>query len=101
MTEQPWVMLHSEDYEDHLIGNREGIRLLRNALDQTLKDPDFKMPEELHTDFHGILISDEEFENSEKNYSGGVVSWGLGIFFFLWLLALPILGIVFIGKSIF
>ncbi|MBE0368415.1 hypothetical protein [Pseudoalteromonas aurantia] len=96
-TEQvPWVKTASETYEDCIVGNREGLLQLKDAIDKAIQEdsvsPEFK------SDFISVVCTKEEWDCTEAS---NIPAWQELLFKVLcvgWLLILPIIGIFTVIK---
>ena len=91
---EPWVQSFSEKYEACIVGNREGLLLLKKSIDEAI-DEKFSTPS-YKTDFISVVCTKEKWEES---YNEELPKWQEFMFSLiaaLWLGLLPIVGIVFV-----
>lgn len=88
---EPWVKIASDVYEECIVGNREGLRLLKESIDLAIAEksasPTYK------SDFASVVCTDEEWGAAEESK---LPKWQERSFKFvalLWLGVLPLLGI--------
>ncbi len=94
--ERGWIKIYSERYEDSIAGNKEGLLLLKESIDQALKNKSSKV--EYKSDFISVICAEEDWENEEVE-SSYLANLAIATVFFIWLLFLPILGIVLSIKT--
>lgn len=94
MNQNGWVKIFSETYDDQIVGNRDGLESLRDAIDATLLNKNSDMSEFCKSDFSSVVITDEEWSKTEAEE---VPQWQNYIFQFVlavWVVILPLVGIV-------
>ncbi len=96
--ETAWVKIYSERYEDNIAGNKDGLMLLKDAIDIAIDNKHSNV--EFNSDFVSVICADEDWEDEgvESSYLANIL---IATIFIIWLLLLPILGIVLTVKTFF
>ncbi|TGE85783.1 hypothetical protein C7Y70_00765 [Pseudoalteromonas sp. KS88] len=90
MSEQPWIKIYNEVNSDCILGNKEGLLTLRNAIDFTLDNRIYSVDENFQADFNSIILVDKNWQEPKPEKFS---YWQTGILFTLltiWAILLPI-----------
>ena len=97
MQNDAWVRIYSDVYDDNIVGNKEGLLQLRKSIEIALTAGEASP--EMKTDFTSVVCTNDTWQDEEnlgrdKSFFGGLMK----LFFVIWVIALPIIGIVALTK---
>lgn len=94
--DQPWVRVEYEDRNPSIKGNAEGLKYLRNKIDEALEGKSALM-EDFDSDIDLIEVTDD-YPEKEQGFLGRLFGWVCGVIALL----IFVLGlIVLVGLLIF
>jgi hypothetical protein len=97
----PWLEI-DEEVMDLIVGNKEGLDLLKTAIDEAIQKGETDFTNYLEgTSLSKIMLvpTQEEYEASIPTYKESISDKLIGVFFFVWCLVLPIVAIGFIVST--
>lgn len=99
-SDSPWVRVALDDRNSGIRGNAEGLKYLRDKIDEALLGESVLM-EEFDCDFEQIEVTDD-YPNKEQGFLGRLFGWGCGIIVLLiFVLGLILLvGLVIFGYNL-
>ena len=86
--DQPWVRVEYEDRNPSIKGNAEGLKYLRDKIDEALESKHAFM-EDFDSDIDQIEVTDD-YPEKGNGWVSRVLGWGCGVF----LLLIIILGLI-------
>lgn len=94
--QEAWVKTGSDTYEDCLVGNKDGLLQLKDAIDEAIREdsasPVFK------SDFMSVVCTKEGWDSAEESKLPAWQELFFKVVCLGWLVVLPILGVVAIVK---
>ena len=94
MNNQPWVKIYDDEaWDDSIVGNREGLLALKQAIDDALENECVEVADRFQSDFGVVAFSDQDWEQTEPQEVKG--TWGVIVPFilFIWAVVLPLFAI--------
>jgi len=89
-----WVRTSSYIYEDSIVGDREGLLLLKKSIDEAIQQKS-SLPT-FNADFKSIICAEEKWTASEESELPKWQTFVFALIVALWLALLPISGIAFV-----
>jgi hypothetical protein len=91
---KPWVTIYDERYIDTILGNEEGLKLLKSAIDNALENEESKVGDMMESDFSSIMLSTEDWKDEQEEHEqSSWLEFVLLSFFSIWLVVLPLFAI--------
>ncbi len=91
MNSQPWVKIYDDEaWDDSIVGNREGLLALKQAIDDALVNECVEVADRFKSDFGVVAFTDQDWEQTEVKGIWGVV---IPFILFLWAVVLPLFAI--------
>ncbi|TMP30762.1 hypothetical protein [Pseudoalteromonas rubra] len=94
MNNQPWVKIYDDEaWDDAIVGNREGLLALKQAIDDALETECVEVADRFKSDFGVVAFTEQNWEQTEPTEVEGI--WGFIVPFivFLWGVVLPLYAI--------
>lgn len=93
MNSQPWVKIYDEGWDDSIVGNKEGLLALKQAIDDAIENECVEVANRFQSDFGVVALSDQGWEQTESQEVKGPWNVIVPFVLFIWAVVLPLYAI--------
>ena len=94
MNNQPWVKIYDDEaWDDAIVGNREGLLALKQAIDDALESECVEVADRFKSDFGVVAFTEQDWEKTEPTEVKGTWGFIVPCVLFMWTVVLPIYAI--------